>query len=121
MLVILEGNWFVGGRRIRKGPGQTPVEIPDELYDQLPKSAKVVEPPAGLDAPELDFEEDESPEDPEDEDPATMATRILKETAHANDGVPLEDAKPEVDPVAAAASALAKPKPRGRPRKAPAK
>ena len=44
MLVILRDNLFVGGRRFRRSPDKrTPVELPDWLEDQLPKSAKIVD------------------------------------------------------------------------------
>lgn len=43
MWVILRANWFVGGRRIRRGnPPSTPVEVPDEYRDMLPRGAQVV-------------------------------------------------------------------------------
>lgn len=41
MWVVLKSNWFVGGRRIRRGtPPSKPVEIPDKLEGKLPSTAK---------------------------------------------------------------------------------
>lgn len=51
MWVILRANWFVGGRRIRRGnPPSTPVEVPDEYRDILPKGAVIVD--EGYEPPE---------------------------------------------------------------------
>ena len=44
MLVVLKTNWFVEGRRIRRGaPPSQPVEVADHLRNQLPSDARVVE------------------------------------------------------------------------------
>ena len=44
MLVVLKGNWFIEGRRIRRGnPPSQPVEVPDHLRSKLPSDARVVE------------------------------------------------------------------------------
>ncbi len=44
MKVILRANWFVEGRRIRRGaPPSQPVEVPDHLRSRLPKGAVIVE------------------------------------------------------------------------------
>ena len=52
MKVILRANWFVEGRRIRRGnPPSQPVEVPDHLRDKLPTGARIVEEGETVEAP----------------------------------------------------------------------
>ena len=84
MKVRLKRGWFVGqgehGRRVRRTPPGQVTDLPDELFDSLPRDAEVVEGPRRVEvnvAPPSRVGEEVQAPDPED-DPATAFKRQLE-------------------------------------------
>ncbi len=132
MLVRLRANWFVNGRRIRRGnPPRVPVEVPDELRDRLPAGAEIVEdakPELSPDAKPEDVPKSPTPTEAfkdgvgvEVSQPGPDNEMSLSEMQRAAKRVdPIQaaqNASAEADPVAAAKAVAAKTKPKPKSKK----
>lgn len=101
MQVWLKNPWFVGGHRYRRSVSKEDLRtVPDEFFDNVPTTAKVVVKPGEPEEPE---------EGSKEPDAATVATRTYKDAAHANDGDSLPGGTDDGGAAAMAMTALVNP------------
>lgn len=58
MLVVLQKGFFIN-KELFQPNGSNPIEMPDALFDKLPSTAKVVEPPKNVKEAEADVTDEE--------------------------------------------------------------